>query len=716
MLKNLFKKSDSNSSPLHKDVQTHSFDFGGVEMSFETGKYAHLADGAVMVHHGETAILATAGMADSPREGIDFFPLMCEFQPKFYANGRMKSSRFMKREGRPTDSAVLVSRMMDRPLRPMFPKGMQNDVQLICTLLQAKGDRSVAATAITAASVAVQVSGIPIEAPVAAVRVGMRENGEYFLDPTFDEVETGKLDLVIAGSEDAIMMVEAGADLISDDQMLAAFEFAHKHIKTLCKAQSDFRKKCTITEKTPSFAEKNEKAVEAVEKALTEADYAGIGGVDKKAYKASVHAVEEKLLEAVKGDIENETFTKGEVLSALGKKSAAFMRKNIFEKNTRLDGRTPDDIRSLYTEVGMFNRLHGSGLFQRGDTQALSIVTLAGPGESQILDNAEESDERKQHYIHHYNFPPFSVGEVRMLRGTGRREIGHGVLAERALRYVIPTRESGFPYTIRVVSEILACNGSSSMASVCGSTLSLMDAGVPIKAPIAGIAMGLVTNDAGDYKILTDIQGAEDFDGDMDLKVCGDENGLTSLQMDIKLKGLKLSLIKEALEKAKKARQTILKNMKSTIAEPRTKMSDFAPRVISMNINPDKIKVVIGKGGETIQGMCAEFEVTIDIEDDGLIMIAGVGESPEKAKAKIEMLTYEPKEGDVFEDAVVKNIMDFGAFVEYVPGQEALVHVSEIADERVENVADYLKEGQKVKVKIIGQDKMGRIKLSMKQA
>ena len=621
----------------------------------------------------------------------------------------------MKREARPPESAILISRMMDRPMRPMFDKNITNDIQLIGTLLQTDGIHTLPAFAITAASMAVQLSGIPIEAPVSAVRVGMRDNGEYFLNPTFDEVENGKLDLVIAGTEDAIMMVEAGANLVTDDEMIAAFEFAHEHIKALCKMQKDFVAQHKVEAKTPILREKNEAATEAVDSVITDADLASIGGKMKKDYKKSVHAVEEKLLEALADRIEAEEFSKGEILGALGKKAAKFMRDKIFAEGTRLDGRKADEVRQLYTEVGLFNRVHGSALFQRGDTQALSMVTLGGPSDEQIIDDPEQPEITKR-YFHHYNFPPYSVGEVRMLRGTGRREIGHGMLAERALRYVVPTKTADFPYTVRVVSEILACNGSSSMASVCGSTLSLMDAGVPIKTPISGIAMGLVTDDDGNYVILTDIQGAEDFDGDMDLKVCGDENGLTAIQMDIKLKGLQMSLLREALGKARTARTHILSNMKATIPTARVAMSDFAPRVIGFKIDPDDIRVVIGKGGETIQGLCAEYDVKIDIEDEGIVTIAGVGTRAEDAKTAVQKLLYKPQVGDVFENAKVVKIMDFGAFVEYHPGKEALVHVSEISNQRVERVEDVLSVGDIVKVKLIGTDKMGRVKLSMKQA
>lgn len=697
------------------NIKTHSLSLGAHELTFETGKLAHLADGAVLVRHGDFAVLGTAGMSDNPRSGISFFPLMCDFQTKYYASGKIKGSRFLKREGRPSDNGVLLCRLMDRPLRPLFNKNTTNDIQIIATLLSADTERSVAPYAIIAASMAVQLSGIPIEAPVGAVRVGMRDNGEYFLDPSHEEIEKGKLDLIVAGTEDAIMMVEAGANLISDEEMLSAFEFAHAHIKTICQAQAAFRDQHEITPKTPILRTENEAAAEAVASVLTKEDYASIGGAMKKEYKYSLQKVETKLLEALADRIEADEFSKGDLLGAMGKNAATFMRDKVFAEGIRLDGRKADEVRQLYTEVGLLPRTHGSALFQRGDTQALSVLTIGGPSEEQLIDEAEQEQYGKR-YIHHYNFPPYSVGEVRPLRGTGRREIGHGCLAERALRYVMPQKEENFPYMVRVVSEILACNGSSSMASVCGSTLSLMDGGIPIKAPIAGVAMGLVTNATGDYVILTDIQGAEDFDGDMDLKVTGDENGLTALQMDIKLKGLDLGLLREALAKARTARQTILANMKAVIAEPRAAMSEHAPRVISFTIAPDQIGAVIGKGGETIQKICAEYEVKIDIEDDGMVCIAGKGEQAEGAQGFIANLLYEPEEGDVFEKAVVKTITAFGAFVEYLPGKEALVHISQIADKRIEKVEDVLALNDVVRVKYTGKDKMGRPRFSIKDA
>ncbi|MCF7847004.1 MAG: polyribonucleotide nucleotidyltransferase [Candidatus Gracilibacteria bacterium] len=696
-------------------IQTVSVDLEGTEFSFETGKLAHLAAGSCTIRYGESVILATAGMSDSPREGIDFFPLMCDFESKYYATGKIKGSRFNKREARPPESAVLIARMMDRPLRPLFPKGMKNDVQVIATMLQSEGTRSLAPAAITAASAAVQLSGIPIEAPVAAVRVGMKEDGSFFLDPSFEEAEEGPLDLVIAGSEEAIMMVEAGANLLSNDQMIAAFEFAHGFIKKLCVAQKDLASRVQITPKEPQFREVNEEAKAAVDQHLTDADFEQISGSTKRELKAAIHTAEEKLLSACAEQIKNEELKKGDLLEFFYDRFKKVLRKQILTADKRLDGRSPKDIRSLSSEVSLFPRLHGSALFDRGDTQCLSILTVGSPSDEQILDDPDRPELTRQ-YLHHYNFPPYAVGEVKPLRGTNRREIGHGALAERALRYVVPRKkEDTFPYTLRVVSEILACNGSSSMASVCGSTLALMDGGIPIRSAISGIAMGLVTDEEGNYKILSDIQAQEDFCGDMDLKVCGDENGLTALQMDIKVKGLKMSLLKEALDQATAGRTEILKSMKSAIAEPRPEMSSFAPRVTSFQINPEMIRIVIGKGGETIQGLCAEYDVKIDIEDDGMVMVSSAdGDKSAAAIKAIKALVYEPEVGDVFPDAIVKNVMDFGAFVEYVPGKEALVHVSEIADHHVDKVSDHLKEGDRVTVKLIGVDKMGRSQLSMR--
>jgi len=697
-------------------IESVSAKIGEKELSFETGKLALQADGATVVTYGDVVIMVSACMTEGAREGCDFFPLMVDFDPKFYATGKLKNSRFMKREARPPESAILISRMTDRPLRPLFNKETRNDVQIVGTLLQANGQNSPATTMINGASMACQLGGFPIEAPVGAVRVGMKDEGGFYLDPSFEEIEKGKLDLVLAGTEDAILMVEAGANLISDEEMLRALEFGHEEIKKICKLQKDLVAKVKIEKKEAVLAQHNEEAKKLVEEYLTDKDFEEIKGVLKKEIKGAMHKVEDKLMTACADKIEEGVVTKGELMYFFEKRFARTMRSQVFKTGKRIDNREVDEVRPLLCEVGLYPRLHGSALFQRGETQALSITTVGAPGDHLIV-NDPDQDETKKYYMHHYNFPPYSVGEVRPMRGTGRREIGHGMLAERALKYVMPDRvNDNFPYTIRVVSEIMTCNGSSSMASVCGSTLTLMDAGIPIKTPISGVAMGLMMEEGGDYRILTDIMGFEDFDGDMDFKVTGDANSITALQLDIKVKGLKMSLLKEALEKAKIARAHILSAMIKAIPEARKEMSNFAPRVEAIQINPEFIRIVIGKGGETIHRLSDEYGVQIDIEDDGLVMISSTDqENGKKAREEIEAMTYEPKTGDVFE-GTVKSIMDFGAFVEFLPGKEALVHVSEMANERVDHPSSVVKEGDKVKVKIMGTDKMGRTQLSMKQA
>jgi len=700
-----------------ENITTHSVEIGGKTLLFEHGRLAHQAQGAVFATYGETALLATCGIG-SPREGIDFFPLVCDFEAKFYATGKIKGSRFMKREGRAGDSAVLTARMMDRPLRPMFPKNCTNEVQLIATLLQADGEHSATATAITSASTAVLLTGFPFESAVGAVRVGLDSDGNFVIDPTFDQIENGDLDLVVAGTAEAITMVEAGANLISNEKMLEALEFAHREIQKICVAQVEFVKKVGVEPIEAEMREMDDSAKKMVDEILDDAEFEAISGKTKPEVKKQLKKLEEKLLESCAEAIESEEVSKKDLLEFFNKKFAKSLRSRVFKKGIRVDGRKTDEVRPISVDVGILPRLHGSALFQRGETQALTILTVGGPGAEKIIDDPDRP-EFTSRYIHHYNFPPFSVGETRMLRGPGRREIGHGALARRALKYVVPTaKNDNFPYTLRLVSEILACNGSSSMASVCGSTLAMLDGGIPIRTPIAGIAMGLLIDEtSGEYHILTDIQGLEDFDGDMDFKVAGDENGITALQLDIKVKGLKLELLADALRRAQIGRSFILAEMKKVIAEPRAEMSRFAPRVRMIQINPEFIREVIGKGGETIQAMQLDFGVEISVEDDGKISISGVdADGVDAAIAKIQSIAYEPEIGDIFENAIVKNVMDFGAFVEYLPGKEALVHVSEMADHRVAHPSDVVSEGQKVKVKLIGKDNMGRIKLSMKQA
>jgi len=698
------------------EVKSFSVQLGSQELVIETGQLAPQAHGAVLVKYGEQRLLVTCGVGEG-RPGMDFFPLVVEYEPKTYALGFLKHSRINKREGRKGDRDILSCRMIDRPLRPMFPKGARDEVQIIATQLQTDGTQAPTALCMTAASVAIQLAGLPFEASVAGVHVGKDDEGNLVVGPTYDQLDNNGLDLTVAGTADAITMVEAGANLMSNEDMLAALEFAHVEIKKQCAAQDEFMKQFDIEPYEMKIASESDTmtaAMAAFDTVVTEDELSGVRGVTKKLVKKKMKVLQTKLEEACADKIEAEEFSKGELMTVLDKRFAKNMRAGVFSTGKRVDGRAIDEVRPLYTEVGTLNRVHGCGLFQRGETQALSILTLGGPDEELHVPDTDRP-EFKQRYMHHYNFPPFSVGETRMLRGPGRREIGHGALAERALKYVMPTPEEGWAYTMRVVSEILACNGSSSMASVCGSTLALMHGGVPLKAPIAGIAMGLLMDeDSGDYRILTDIQGLEDFDGDMDFKVTGNGENITCLQLDIKIKGLKLELLKDALERAQVARQHILANMLETIPAPSEEMNEFAPLIEVMKIDEDDIRVVIGKGGETIQGLTAEYDVKISIEDDGTVVITGLRDNIAGAREAIEKITYKPSVGDVFTGCAVKTIMDFGAFVQYVPGKDGLVHVSEIAQERVENVNDYLKEGQLVNVIIKEIDRQGRVKLSMK--
>lgn len=692
-----------------------SYDFAGRTFTLETGEIALQASGSVVVSLGDTIILASATMSPKGREGADFFPLMCDYEERFYAAGKIKGSRFIKREGRPSETAVLNSRLIDRPIRPLFPKGVTNEVQIICTVLSADLEVNPAPIAITAASAALSISGMPFQGPLAGVQIGLvtDSNGEdqLVVNPTYEQIENGKLDLVVAGTKDAITMVEAGAKEVDEETMVKALELAHKHIKELCELQEKFAAKYKKEDLEYEVEKTPEEATEAISKFVTDDMLDEIKGPNKAAVREKKHALEEKLLEHFAKDIEEEKYSKGDLKEALLDQIEKRMRHNIIHQGIRIDGRKIDEIRPITCKLDLLPRTHGSALFQRGETQALTITTLGSPGDAMIVDTMEEDSTKR--YMHFYNFPPFSVGDVKPRRGPSRREIGHGALAERALLPVLPPEEE-FPYTVLLVSEIVTCNGSSSMASVCGSSLSLMASGVPIKKHVSAIAMGLVTDEDGTYKILSDIQGMEDFAGDMDFKVAGTSDGITALQMDIKIKGLSLDLLREALSKAKEARTIVMNKMAEAIPAPRTKLSQHAPLITSMKIDPDKIRDVIGKGGETIQGIIAECEVDIDIKDDGLIMITAPNqEKGDCAINKIKQITYEPQAGEVFEGKVTR-IMDFGAFVEFVPGKEGLVHISQLAHERVNKVEDVVKLGDTVKVKLMEIDDMGRYNLSRK--
>jgi polyribonucleotide nucleotidyltransferase len=697
--------------------QKFSISVAGRTLSIETGLLANQSHGSVTVSLGDTVVFASATMAD-PREGIDFFPLVVDFEEKFYAAGKIKGSRFVKREGRPSEKAVLNSRLIDRPIRPLFPKGVTNEVQLICTVLSADMEVDPSTIGLIAASAALSISGMPFQGPVGAVRMGLvtDENGQeqIIVNPTYEQIEKGRLDLVVAGTAEAITMVEAASKEVSEDTVLKALQIAHEEIKKICALQEEFKKAYKKADRPVLLRTVSEAAKAAVAETITKEMMDAVKGKTKGEVKEKIHGLEEALIEKYKTKIEAKEISTGELKEELTHALESNMRENILVKEERLDGRKIDEIRPIKCMIGLLPRPHGSALFQRGETQALSITTLGSPGSAQIVDTMDEDIVKR--YMHHYNFPPYSVGEVKPLRGPSRRDIGHGDLAERSLIPVLPSKEE-FPYTIWVVSEIMSCNGSSSMASVCGSTLSLMHAGVPIKKPVAGIAMGLVSRDkdiSKGYKILTDIQGMEDFAGDMDFKVTGTADGINALQMDIKVKGLSIEVMKEALDRAKTARVFILGEMKKVIAAPNKELSKYAPLIMNIKINPELIKVVIGKGGETIQKITAECGVEIDVEQDGLIVITAKDqESGKKAVDWIHRLTYIPKAGEVFDAKVVK-LMEFGAFVEFLPGKEGLVHISQLAATRVNKVEDVVKVGDKIKVKLLEIDDQGRYNLSHK--
>lgn len=691
-----------------------SLDLAGRKFSFETGRIVTQADGTVLCSLGETIILATASIGEEPREGAEFLPLIVDYEERYYAAGKIKGSRFIKREGRPSEKAVITSRLIDRPIRPLFPKDLTNDVQVVCTVLSVDLEVEPGTTAVNAASLALLLAGTPFQGPVGAVRVGLSVNEkgeeELILNPTHQQCETGKLDLVVAGTLEAIMMVEAAAKEVSEETVIQALEIAHQHIKKICQLQNDYVKALKIEKKEYKPVTIHAEATVALEGFLTEETLDSVKG-SKKEFKETFKILKEKVYEQFKKEIEEGKFSKNllkEVLSEILEKR---MRHKIIEHGERIDGRKLDELRPISCAVGVLPRTHGSGIFQRGETQILSTCTLGSPGSAQLIDTMDEDFTKR--YIHHYNFPPYAVGEIKPFRGPSRREIGHGDLAERALIPVLPSKEE-FPYTIWVVSETMSCNGSSSMASVCGSTLALMDAGVKIKKPVAGVAMGLVADGKGNYKILSDIQGLEDFGGDMDFKVCGTVDGITALQMDIKMKGLSTQIMREALAQAKKNRLEIIKKIVETIPEPRKELSKRAPLITTIRIEQDQIRDVIGKGGETIQKITAECNVEIDIEQDGLVTItAPTQENGKKALDWIKKITFLPQVGDVFEGKVTRT-MDFGAFVEIAPGKEGLVHISQLAHARVNRVEDVVTVGDMLKVKLTEIDAQGRYNLSHK--
>ncbi|MDP3963320.1 MAG: polyribonucleotide nucleotidyltransferase [bacterium] len=687
----------------------------GRELIVERGRMAWQANGAVTVTYGATTVLATAVMGKKPREGIDFFPLTVEFEEKLYAAGKIKGSRFIKREGRPTDEAVLSGRLIDRTLRPLFDGRMRNEVQVVVTVLSIDGENDPDTLGIIAASLALATSDIPWNGPVGAVRVGM-EGASFIANPSYALRKETLVDVVVSGTKDRINMIEAGAREVGEEKMIEAITFAEEEIRRLIAFQESIIAeikpiKATVLMTNPdadviAFVKKQ------VEGKLEEAVYQPI----KSVMSQKLSALEDALKTAVSEHWPDDDTKTREALAVLEEEVNAVVHKNVLTKGRRPDGRKLDEVRALSCEVGVLARTHGSALFSRGDTQALGTVTLAGPGAEQVLDTIEYPQEGKKRFMLHYFFPPYSVGEVKPMRGPGRREIGHGALAERAIEPLLPPKDV-FPYTIRVVSDILSSNGSSSQASITAASLALMDGGVPIKAPAAGIAMGLMTGDGGAYKILTDIQGPEDHHGDMDFKVAGTKTGITALQMDVKIDGVTVQMLQEGLAQAREARLQILAKMQEVIAEPRKELSPFAPRITTLHINPEKIGDLIGPGGKVINKIIEETGVQIDIEDDGSVFITAVDQkAAERAIELVTQITRDVKVGELFEQARITRLMEFGAFAEVLPKQEGLIHISEMAPWRVGKVEDVVKVGDIVPVYVKEIDQLGRINLSLKIA
>lgn len=678
-------------------------------LTIETGQLAKQANGAVLVRYGDTVVLSTATASKEPRDG-DFFPLTVNYEEKMYAAGKIPGG-FKKREGRPGDEATLTARLIDRPIRPLFPDGYRHDVQIINTVLSADPNCSPEMAAMIGSSMALSVSDIPFQGPIAGVNVGYVD-GEYVINPNIEQQEKSRLDLEVAGHKDAVNMVEAGASEITEAEMLEAILFGHEEIKRLCAFQEEIIAHLQPEKQEFIPEEKNQTLIDSVTQMTKDENLNGaIQTFDKQERDANLDAIKARILANFEDeeDPENEALLKevGQIINTLIKEE---VRRLIADEKIRPDGRKPDEIRPLSSEVGLLPRAHGSGLFTRGQTQALSVLTLGSISEYQIIDGLGEEEHKR--FMHHYNFPNFSVGETGPVRAPGRREIGHGALGERALKYIIPD-EKTFPYTVRIVSEVLESNGSSSQASICGSTLALMDAGVPIKAPVAGIAMGLVTREES-YTILTDIQGMEDALGDMDFKVAGTTEGITAIQMDIKIDGLTKEVIEEALEQARKGRLAILEHMMQTIDQPRKELSAYAPKVEIMQIKPEKIRDVIGPGGKQINEIIDATGVKLDIEQDGTVYIGSTEQDMiNQARAWIESIVREAEVGQVY-DAKVKRIEKFGAFVELFPGKDALVHISQIANERINKVEDVLNIGDTLKVKVTEIDKQGRVNASHK--
>ncbi|MDI3547162.1 MAG: polyribonucleotide nucleotidyltransferase [Halanaerobiales bacterium] len=689
------------------------YELRGNQFIIETGKYAKQANGSVLARYGDSVVLVTATMSE-PREGIDFFPLMVNYEERVYAIGKIPGS-ITRREGRPRDVATLAARLIDRPLRPLFPKGFRHDVQIIATVLSVDNNCEPDILAMNASSVALMISDIPFAGPIAGVKVGLVD-GELVINPTEAERDKSKLDLTVAGTEEAVLMVEAGADEVPEDIMLDAIELAHAEIKKLVAFQKEITEEVGKEKIEFEVKEIDPELEKEVREYVSDKLDAALRTFEKLERNTRVDEVKDEALNYFAEKLGSESEESQEQLKLvsdlLDQITKELLRKMITEEGIRPDGRATDEIRPIWCEVGILPRVHGSGVFTRGQTQTMSVVTLGATSDEQILFGLGEEETKR--FMHHYNFPPYSVGETSPLRAPGRREIGHGALGERALAPMIPAQED-FPYTIRVVSEVLESNGSTSQASICSSTLALMDAGVPIKEPVAGIAMGLMKEE-DKVTILSDIQGLEDFNGDMDFKVAGTKNGITALQMDIKIHGISKDILKRALEQARKGRLFILDKMLEVIDKPRPELSPYAPLMITMKIDPDKIRYVIGPGGKMINKIIEETGVKIDIEDDGSVFImADDQENGEKARKMIHELTRDVVVGEIYE-GTVKKIMSFGAFVEFLPGQEGLVHISQLADYHVNKVEDEVQVGDLIPVKVTKIDNQGRINLSRKEA
>ncbi len=684
------------------------------QVTLRTGELARAANGAVTVTCGDTVILVSATGSKKPRPGIDFFPLLVDYEEKMFAVGRLPGG-FIKREGRPSEKAVLTSRLIDRPIRPLWPDGYRNDVQIVATPLSVSSENPPDVLAVLGASAALMLSGLPFEGPIGAVRIGIHE-GEMVVNPSHEQIEKSDLDLVVAGTASSILMVEAGASFVNEDAMLRAIEYAHEEIKKQVQAQIEFAQKCGV-ERTPFVpTEDLTPLYEFASQLLLDDINAAFHDFERESRQEKLEAARTKLDEAVAALAEDHPIkvllasSELDFVSEIFKKvEKKVMRAMVINENVRADGRKPEEIRPITCRVGLLPRTHGSGLFTRGNTQVLSLCTLGSPGDAQSLDGVDPMTEKR--WIHHYNFPGFSVGEVKPLRGAGRREIGHGALAERAITASLPPKEE-FGYTIRVNSEVLESNGSTSMASTCAASLSLMDAGVPVSTPIGGIAMGLI-KEGDQYKVLSDIQGVEDFLGDMDFKVTGNETGITALQMDIKIQGISVDIMRNALEQARVGRLHILSKMTEAIREPRPALSPYAPRMITMKIDPDTIGTVIGPGGKMIRSIIEETGATIDIEDSGLVTITSSGDGGERARDIIKRLTMKIERGLVTKGRVVR-IIPAGAFVEITPGKDGMVHISQLENRRVEKVEDVVRVGDQVVVKVVEIDDRGRINLTMK--